>query len=87
MLQDQHPNHDLRRRTQASATATLRPPFFKRLSDDLNHGIILEERIDLSQPVGPQLVPIRQQNFEETPFALSTLNHARSSEKDHARAV
>ena len=32
----------------------------------------------LPQPVGPQLVSIGQQNFEQTPLALLPLNHARS---------
>jgi hypothetical protein len=48
--------------------------------DDLNHGLVLELRVDPSQPVGPQFVPVGQQNFEQTPLALSTLNHARTRE-------
>jgi hypothetical protein len=47
-------------------------------SDDLNHGLVLEQRVDLAQPVGPELVPIGQQDLEQTPIALSALNHARS---------
>ena len=61
-----------------AAAATLRPARFKRLGHDLNHGLVLEQRVDLAQPVGPQFVPIGQQNFEQTPLALSALNHARS---------
>src|SRR4029450_13965424 len=38
----------------------------------------LERGVDPSQPVGPQLVPIGQQHFEQTPLALFALNHARS---------
>jgi hypothetical protein len=45
------------------------------------HGFVLERGVDASQPVGPQFVAIGPQNFEQTPFALSTLNHARSFEK------
>jgi hypothetical protein len=43
---------------------------------DVNHGVVLEERIDLAQSVGPQLVVIGQQNFEQTSVALSSLHHA-----------
>jgi len=78
MLQDQHPDDDLRRRARTAAAPTLRPPSFEALSDDLNHGFVLEQRVDLGQPLGAQPVAIGQQNFEQTPFALSSLNHARS---------
>src|SRR5262249_58018577 len=44
----------------------------------VNQGLVLEQPVDLAQPVGPQLVPIGQQNLEQTPLALSALNHARS---------
>ena len=57
---------------------TLRPALLKRLRHHLNHGLVLEQRVDLAQPVGPQFVAIGQQDFEQTPFALSALNHARS---------
>jgi hypothetical protein len=57
------------------------------VSDGFNHAFVLEQRIDLAQPVGPQLVPIRQQNFEQTPLALSALNHARSFVKSCAGSV
>ena len=63
---------------ETSAAPTLRPPRLERLRHDLNHGLVLEQRIDLAQPVGPQFVAIGQQNFEQTPLALSALNHARS---------
>ena len=63
---------------EPSATPTLRPARLERLRDDLNHGLVLEQRVDLAQPVGPQFVPIGQQDFEQTPLALSALNHARS---------
>ena len=48
MLQDQHPDHDLRRRAGTAAATTLRPPRFERLRDDLNHGLVLEQRVDLA---------------------------------------
>ena len=70
--------HDLGRRPRTSAAPTLRPARLERLRDDLNHGLVLEQRVDLAQPVGPQFVPIGQQDFEQTPLALSALNHARS---------
>jgi hypothetical protein len=44
----------------------------------LNHGFVLEQRVDFAQPIGPQLVPIRQQDLKQTALALATLNHARS---------
>ena len=78
MLQDQHPDDHLRRCARTTATPTLRPSCFERLGDDLKHGLVLEQCVDLAQPVGPQFVPIGQQNFEQTPLALSALNHARS---------
>jgi hypothetical protein len=78
MLQDQHPEDDLRRRAQTAAAPTLRPAGLERLRDDLNHGLVLEQGVDLARPVRPQLVPIWQQNFEQTPLALLALNHARS---------
>ena len=78
MLQHQHPDHDLRRRAGTAATATLRPTSFECLRDDLNHRFVLEQRVDLSQPVGPQFVAVWQEDFEQTPLALSALNHARS---------
>jgi hypothetical protein len=49
-----------------------------RVRDDVNHGLVLKQRVDLAQPVGPQFVPIGQQDFEQTPLPLSALNHARS---------
>ena len=79
--------HDLRRRARAAAAPTLRPARLERLRDDLNHGLVLEQRVDLAQPVGPQFVPIGQQDFEQTPLALSALNHARSFDEHRARAV
>ncbi len=78
MLQDQHPQHDLRRRARAPAASTLRPARFHGQGHGLNHGLVLEQRIDLAQPVGPQFVTIGQQHFEQTPLALSTSDHARS---------
>src|SRR5262249_39089172 len=66
------------RRPEASTAATLWPSLLKCLCHDVNHRLVLERGIDATQPVGPQLVPIGQQNFEETPLALSALNHARS---------
>ncbi len=78
MLQDnQHPNDHLRRRARTRPRrSTLRPPCFERLGDHLNHGFfyVLEQCVDLAQPVGPQFVPIGQQNFEQTPLALSALD-------------
>jgi hypothetical protein len=65
---------------ETSATPTLRPPSFERLGHDLNHGVVLEQRVDLAQPVGPQFVTVGQQHFEQTPLALSALDHARSFE-------
>jgi hypothetical protein len=87
MLQDQHPDDDLGRRTKTAATATLRPPFLKGLRNDFNHGVVLEQRVDLAQPVGPQFVPIRQQDFEQTPFALSALHHARSFDESRTGSL
>ena len=63
-----------------------RPPFdvvdgelgLERLDDRINHGLVLEQRVDPPQPVGPQLVPVRQEHFEQTALTLATLNHARS---------
>jgi hypothetical protein len=78
VLQNQHPDDDLGGRTEAASTTTLRPSLFKCLRDDLNHGIVLECRVDSAQPVRPQFVPVGQQNFEQTSLALSALNHARS---------
>ena len=78
VLQDQHPNHDLRRCPRPAASTTLRPSRLERLRDDLNHGLVLEQRVDPPQPVGPQLVTIGQQHFEETPLALTASDHARS---------
>jgi hypothetical protein len=46
--------------------------------DDINHGLVLEQRVDLAQPVGPQFVAVWQQDLEQTPLPLSALNHARS---------
>jgi hypothetical protein len=56
----------------------LRPSRFERLRDDLNHCLVLEQRVDAPQPVGPQFVAIGQQHFEQTPLALSASDHARS---------
>src|SRR5438094_5221244 len=78
MLEDQHPNDDLRRRARPAAAPTLRPPRLERLRDDLNHRVVLEKRVDFPQPVGPQLVPVRQEDLEQIALALSALNHARS---------
>jgi hypothetical protein len=44
-------------------------------------GFVLERGVDPSQPVVPQLVPIGQQHFEQTPLTLFALNHARSFEE------
>jgi hypothetical protein len=57
MLQNQHPDHDLRRRPRPPAAPALRPAPFEGLRHDLNHGLVLEQRVDLAQPVGPQFVP------------------------------
>ena len=81
MLQNQHPNYDLGWRSESPPAPTLGPPFLQCLRDHVNHGVVLEGSVDSSQPVGPQLVAIRQQNLEQTPFALPTLNHARSFDK------
>ena len=55
--------------------------------DDVNHVFVLEQRIDLAQPVGPQFVAIWQQDLEQTPFPLSALNHARSFDESRADNV
>jgi hypothetical protein len=52
----QHPDNDFGRRAQTTAALALRPPPFQRLSDNLNHGFVLERGVDSSQPVGPQFV-------------------------------
>src|SRR5262249_9241861 len=78
MLQNQHPDDDLRWRARPTASPTRRPARLERLRDDINHGLVLERRVDLAQPVGPQFVAVRQEDFEQTPLALSALNHARS---------
>jgi hypothetical protein len=49
-----------------SAASTLGPALFQRLGHDLNHGFVLKRRVDSSQPVGPQLVAIGQQDLEQT---------------------
>ena len=72
---------------ETAATPTLRPPLLERLRHDLNHRVVLEQRVDLAEPVRPQLVTIGQQNFEQTPFALSSLNHARSFDESRAGSV
>jgi hypothetical protein len=64
----------------------LRPSRFERLRDDLNHCLVLEQRVDAPQPTGPQLVAIGQQYFEQTPLALTASDHARSFEA-RVRAV
>jgi hypothetical protein len=81
MLEDQHSQHHIRRCPSRSAPSTLRPPCLERLRDSLNHGLVLEQRVALAQPVGPQLVPVRQEDLEQTALALATLNHARSFAK------
>jgi hypothetical protein len=78
MLQNQHPDDHIGRRPWPPAAPTLGPTFFERLGHDFNHGFVLEGDVNASQPVGPQLVTIGQQNFEQTPLALLALNHARS---------
>jgi hypothetical protein len=88
VFQNQHADHDLRRRTEAAAPSTVWPSSFERLGHNLNHSLVLEQRIDLAQPIGPQLVAVGQQNFEQTPLALSALNHARSfDQRSHAGKV
>jgi len=47
---------------------------------------LLERRVDLSQPLRPQLAAVGLQNFEQTPIALAALNHARSF-AERSRAV
>jgi hypothetical protein len=86
MLEHQHPNDDLGRCPRTTTAATLRPPRFEGLRDDFNHRLVLEQRIDAPQPVGPQFVSIGQQHFEQTPLALSASDHARSFEAS-VRAV
>jgi hypothetical protein len=76
MFEDQHPEHDLGGRSRPAATSTLWPTRFQALRDGLNHGFVLEQRVDLAQPVGPQFVAVRQEDFEQTPLTLSALNHA-----------
>ena len=80
MLQNQHPNHHVRRRPRTSTPTTLRPSCFERLGHDLNHGLVLEQRVDPPQPVGPQLVTIGEQHLEQTSLALTASDHARSFE-------
>ncbi len=88
MLQDQHPQHDVGRCPGAPAAPTLRPARLERLDDRVNHGLVLEQRVDPPQPVGPQLVPVGQEHFEQTALALATLNHARSfDERSRAGSV
>src|SRR5439155_9686632 len=72
---------------ETAATPTLRPPLLKRLGHNLNHGVVLEQRIDLAEPVRPQLVTIGQENLEQTSFALSSLNHARSFDESRAGSL
>ena len=78
VLEDQHPQDDLRGRPESTATPTLRPAGFHRLGHGFNHGLVLEQRVDAPQPVGPQLVTIGQQHLEQAPLALSASDHARS---------
>jgi hypothetical protein len=74
-------------RAGAAASPTLGPTVFERLSHHVNHGLVLERGVDAAQPIGPQLVTIRQQNFEQTPLALFALNHARSFDESRAGSV
>jgi hypothetical protein len=80
MLQDQHPQHDVGWCPRASTPPTLRPARLQRLRHRLNHGLVLEQRVDTPQPVGPQFVSVGQRRFEQTPLALSASDHAHSFE-------
>ena len=48
MLQDRHPDNDLGSRSDSAAAATLRPALLEGLGDDLKHGVVLEQRVDLA---------------------------------------
>jgi hypothetical protein len=78
MLQDQHPNHDLGWRAGPPAFPALRPALLQRGGDGLNHGLVLEHRVDPLQPGGPQFVGVGQQDLEQTALALSSSHHGRS---------
>ncbi|HZY41488.1 MAG TPA: hypothetical protein VFF59_05750 [Anaerolineae bacterium] len=60
------------------AMPALRPARLERVRDDLKHGLVLEQCVDLAQPVRPQFESIGQNDFEQTPLPLSALHHARS---------
>ena len=49
MLEDQHPNDDLGRCARAATAATVRPARLERVRDDLNHGLVLEQRVDFDR--------------------------------------
>jgi hypothetical protein len=60
------------------APPTLRPARLETFGYDFSHSLVLEQCVDLAQPVGPQFVTVGQQDFEQTSFPLSALHHARS---------
>src|SRR5262249_21110707 len=87
MLQDEHPQYDLGGRAETPTVLALRPPRFGTLRHRFNHRFVLEQRVDPPQPIGPQLVTVGQQHFEQTALALSALDHARSFESICACSV
>ena len=50
----------LRRRPGPPAAPTLGPPRLQRVGDHVQHGVVLEQRIDPPQPVGPQVIEKRR---------------------------
>ncbi len=77
---------DFGRRPNRPSSA-LRPTFLESLSHDVNDGLVLAQRVDLAQPVGPQFVPVRQEDLKQTALPLSALNHARSFAEGSRAAV
>src|SRR5262245_14451918 len=47
-------------------------------TSQLDHRVMLDQRVHPAQPAWPQFVSVGQQDFEQTPLTLSALNHARS---------
>lgn len=86
MLDVQHPNDNLGRCARSTASWTLRPPRLESAcaTTSIAASPSSSSSIFRSQS-GHSFRPATR--FEQTPLALSTLNHARSLLNDHARAM
>ena len=78
VFEDQHAHHDFGGRAGPASPPALRPSTFQRLGHHLDEGLIIDQAIDATQRVGPQLVGIGQDDFPYAPLSLSTSNHAHS---------